>query len=183
MNVIAKALRPLYGQMCWGAEYEAMLNLSFSIGDPSIMILGKPRRIRTKSVRVRRAFARRCIHVRGRWWLWVRVAHWRYSSKEYWVTSGSSSLREIAEAVRDLSGQRLTKVQINPKTGATRFSFDLGSALDVRRISKDTDHKLWVLYKPNGYVLSVRGNGTYDHCPESGTDRRPGVTRRRIPEL
>jgi len=182
MTIIADALRSLYGQMCWGAEYEPILNLSFNIGKPLIRILGEPRRVRTRSARVRRAFARRCVWVTGPWCVQVRFAHWRYISKEYHVTSGVSSLREIAEAVSDLSGQRLTKVEVSPKMGRTRFIFDLGSLLEVRRRSKDTDEELWCLNEPSGYMLAIRANGTYDHYPRSGTDRRPSVTRRRIPE-
>ncbi len=67
---------------------------------------------------------------------------------------------------------------MNPDTGATAFSFDLGSVVEVRRFERTSTDELWILNKPNGYFLSVRGDGTYDHVPGSGLDNRPGVKRR-----
>ena len=67
-----------------------------------------------------------------------------------------------------LGGQELVSVVVEPKTGATRFAFDLGCVLNCRRFERDTDAELWMLYKPSGYVLSVHGNGNFSH--QRGTE-------------
>lgn len=61
-----------------------------------------------------------------------------------------------------LDGQRLTEVSIDSITGFTEFAFDLGAKLQVRRFTAD-ESVIWTLYKPNGYVLGIRGDGTYTH--------------------
>ena len=62
-----------------------------------------------------------------------------------------------------LDGQRLTGVTLEPLTGATEFAFDLGATLQVRRLVAD-DSDIWTLYKPNGYVLGIRGDGSCTHA-------------------
>ena len=61
-----------------------------------------------------------------------------------------------------------------------RFIVSAGSDDDVRRFERDSEDELWLLYKPSGYVLSVRGDGQYSHRPGSGSDKRRGVELRRI---
>jgi hypothetical protein len=68
-----------------------------------------------------------------------------------------------------LSGQKLIEIRVNSKTGFTEFSFDLGAVLRVRRFEVDDDADLWTLYKPNGYTVSVKGDGTFTHA--KGTAR------------
>lgn len=67
--------------------------------------------------------------------------------------------------IKFLDGQKLTHVDLDPRTGKTRFEFDLGGVLEARRFDRAFDIELWLLYKPNGYVLSVRGDGQYNHEP------------------
>ena len=62
-----------------------------------------------------------------------------------------------------LSGQRLLDIRINANNGSTEFKFDLGATLHVRRFERD-DADMWTLYKPSGYVVAVRGDGTYTHA-------------------
>jgi len=74
-----------------------------------------------------------------------------------------------------IKGHKLMAVSIDPRSGRTVFSFDLGATLEVRRMKAADRECLWELREPTGYVLSIRGDGTYDNGPASGTDRRPGV--------
>jgi hypothetical protein len=62
-----------------------------------------------------------------------------------------------------LSGQRLEEIRVNPIHGATEFLFDLGAILEVRRF-EESDADIWTLYQPNGYVLGVKGNGTFTYA-------------------
>ena len=65
-------------------------------------------------------------------------------------------------AMACLNGQKLMSIQINPSDGTTEFSFDLGAKLLTRCLEKD-DSDIWTLYKPNGFVLGVRGDGTFTY--------------------
>jgi len=62
-----------------------------------------------------------------------------------------------------LDGQKLKHIHINARDSATEFGFDLGAILQVRRFRGD-DSDVWTLYKPNGYVVGVRGDGTYTYA-------------------
>ena len=73
-------------------------------------------------------------------------------------------------------------IEVNPSTGATRFEFDLGGVLEVRRMERsDTD--IWSLFKPSGYVLSVKGDLTYAHCPGTYTDEQVRARSRPLADL
>src|SRR4029077_3129308 len=95
---------------------------------------------------------------------------WSLSTSGDLLASSSSSDRRVQKAILHLQGERLVSVRIHPKTGATRFDFDLGCVLGCRRFEKVSDDPLWILYKPNGYTLSVHGNGTYCHHRASERD-------------
>jgi hypothetical protein len=96
------------------------------------------------------------------------------------LATGASSFRKIQVAMARLEGQKLINVNVDPRTGATRFEFDVGGALEVRRFEPNSEDELWLLYKPNGYVLSVSGNGRYSHVPGSDADGRTRVELRKI---
>jgi hypothetical protein len=181
MNVIDRVFRRVYGQLCWGSHYDPLVNLSLSFGQPSLEIVMEPRKSRARSEAVKRLAARRLVSVKGRWWLWVYQAYWSISSKGERLASSSSSVCRKKQAAALLEGERLVRVDVNPQSGASRFTFDLGGELVVRRMSRDSTDELWLLYEPNRYVLSVRGDGTYDHEPGSGLDKRPGVSQRELP--
>ena len=78
----------------------------------------------------------------------------------------SSSFRGGQVAAHGFEGERLLQVEVNEKTGTTKFQFDLGAVLEVRRLQRfKRNDDLWLLYKPDGCVLSVRGDGTVSHQP------------------
>jgi len=161
-RVIEKAFQPLYGQSCWGLNYERQLNLSMNFGKPSLDVR-EPFKTDSKSEIAQRIAASRRVTVHGEWWLWITRCWWRLTSDDLGVTTDSCSLRRIERATRQLDGQKLVSVGVVPQTGATSFVFDLGCVLHCRRFERDDDAELWILYKPSGYVLSVHGNGTFCH--------------------
>ena len=163
--------QPLCGQPCWGLRFDVNLNLSMNFGRPSLHIR-EPFRADSKSETVQRIASRRCVTVRGEYWLWIYCCYWRLTAGELQLATGSSSFRRIERATAQLSGQKLASVAVEPETGATRFVFDLGCALHCRRFERDTDAELWMLYKPNGYVLSVHGNGNLSHLRSSKVEKR-----------
>lgn len=162
MNIINKTLSQLYGKPCWGLVYDRDTNLHLNFGEP-VLTIREPRPSSTKSPKARELFARRYVAVRGKWRLWVFVANWKISFDGKRAATNLSSYRKIQIALARLQGQLLTKVDINPQTGETRFRFDLGGVLKVSRWKRKSKRDLWLLYKPNGYILAIRGGGRYSH--------------------
>ena len=177
MQTVEKCFRPLIGMPCWRVSYDIYANLSMEFGEPHLRILDV---YGSKSALARRIVTRRSVIPAGRWTFWLRICYWTISSKGKSLATFSSGKRRMEDALRFLNGQKLVSVAVNPQTGATTLVFDLNGCLRARRFSRTSDEQLWCLYQPSGYCLSVRGNGTYDHAPGSGTDGRPAVIRRAL---
>ena len=178
MDIIEEAFAPVYGKPCWGMRYDCQTNLAMNFGAPRLKIR-EPYETKSKSRGVQQSAAHRLITLRGQWWLWIFCAYWRAYKGEKFIGGFSSSFQKGKIAAHYIEGQKLVRVNVNELTGATRFEFDLGGIIDVSRLRKyEPASDLWMLYKPNGYVLSVHGDGTYDHAPGSGIDHRKGVSRR-----
>ena len=170
------------GQYCWGVEYDRYFNLSMYIGNPRLDVR-EPFESTSPNKASRRFAAHRDVRPRGEWRLWLRVARWSIREGGQTLATISSSLRQKRGAMSDLEGQKLVDLRVDVRTGASCFTFDLGGVLDVRRFNRGDDDHLWDLWKPSGYVLSVRGDGTYDHEPASELDRRPRLERRPLTDL
>jgi hypothetical protein len=145
-----------------------------NFGKPSLHVR-EPFSTDSPSEAVQRMASRRRVTVRGEWWLWIYRSHWRLTADDLELATSSSSFRRIERATPEFEGQKLVSVAVKPETGATRFAFDLGCVLHCRRLDRETDAELWLLYKPSGYVLSVHGNGTFSH------QRATEVKKRRLP--
>ncbi len=169
MSLIYKTFRKIYGKPCWGLAYDTQLNLSMSFGDPKL-IIQEPQKSKSKNPLVRDLFSRRRVTVNGKWWLWIYCAYWKITLNGSRAATSSSSYLQISKSLTKLEGQILKEVHVNPRTGATRFDFDLGGILEVRRFERNSEDDLWMLYEPNGYVLSVHGDGRYSHEPGSKRD-------------
>jgi hypothetical protein len=171
LKFIKRSFQPVYGQPCWGLNYDRCLNLSMNFGKPSLCVR-EPCNTNSKSEVVQRLAAQRLVTVRGKWWLWIYYCSWRLTSDGLPLATSSSSLKRIERATAKLAGQALVSVEVEPETSATRFCFDLGCVLHCRRFEEDTDAELWMLYKPSGYVLSVHGNGTFSHQRATEVEKR-----------
>lgn len=171
-SIIQKTFRELYGQPCWGIDYSKTLNLWIQFGEPYLRVR-EPYQTKRKSKLALDMVSRRLVLPRGRWRLWVYCSYWRLSRNGDLLALFSASHQRIRQAISKLNGEKLVSVEINPETGFTRFAFDLGCLLECRRFEKQGDDPLWVLYKPNGYTLSVYGDGTYCHDRASEREKRP----------
>jgi hypothetical protein len=158
--MIDKYFRKLAAIPCWGVQWERNLNVSMSFGVPRLKIR-EPRRSSAKSEAVRRVFAHRNVTLKGDWWLWIFCARWTLSIRGLRPVRSTGSERRIRQALRLLDGQRLVDVRIDPRNSRTRFTFDLGGVLDVRKLDESEDSDIWKLYMPRRRVLSVRGDGTF----------------------
>jgi len=167
-----KHFRPLLTRPCWGVHWEPQLNISMNFGQPRLRIR-EPRRSGSASPNVRRLASRRLITVRGQWWLWCFCSRWTLRVESLPPVRSSGSQRRIREALQQLDGQKLVQVDVASDTGRTRFAFDLGAVLETRDLDDDLSD-IWSLYKPDGRVLSVRGDGSCSFGPgdEIATYRR-----------
>ena len=144
------------GHPCWGIRWDSQTNLALNFGNPRLKI----RDMRASSLL---GGPRRLVVVKGQWQLWITHAYWRLELRNGLTVTGSTSRRKILKALARLNGEKLRSVAVRPDTGATSFSFDLGSTLAVRRFEKDSVDDLWILFKPSGYVLAVNGRGEITH--------------------
>jgi hypothetical protein len=177
-KLFQSTFQKMIGQYCWGMTYSRWINLSFKLGQARLVVES------CKNNPARDRLIRGCTRVRADWFFWIWMASWRLTvittdGKRKIKANMSSSYKQKNQVTRILNGQRLTSVEINHKTGKTIFHFDLGAELIIWRW-EESAKQLWTLSKPNGYCLKVNGNGTYDHEPCSGIDKRPPVHNRPI---
>jgi hypothetical protein len=169
LTEIDRSVKGLFGNLCWNVHWMRATNLSMEFGQPRIWVIHQPKRdiriakhSRGVSIKaIRRRLNRRQVAVKGQWSLWIYLAHWRILRSGMILASSSSSLQKISPALLDLQGQRLVRAAVSRDNGATRFEFDLDTVLEVRRRNRFTPDELWLLYGRDGYVRSMRGNGTF----------------------
>ena len=164
---------PLLGKPCWNVQWHRMTNLSMNFGQPSLDI-HEPYASTAESALIRERASYRTVSVHGAWFLWIYMAHWTLQLRDGRVTTGSSSQRSRRALLVRLDGQQLMGIAIQPKTGRTRLDFDLGATLDIRRYGPAND-ELWLLYLPDGRVLTVRGDGQASlvHGDHPATEEEP----------
>jgi hypothetical protein len=162
MNLLSRSFGLICATPCWQVRWDHQVGLDMSFGAPSLEIR-EPLASSAKSPRVRRLWAYRNVSVHGEWWLWVTSPRWKLSLADDKPVTRSSTLRRIQQAIGFLDGQKFTSVELDQQTGFTRFSFDLGAVLEVRREDAAGEQELWTLHQPNGYALGVRGDGCYSY--------------------
>ena len=163
-SIIDRAFEPLYGKPCWSVQYGYGSFLTLEFGKPYLTIQepeeGKP----GWSSSMRKRHARRRIRVNGEWHLWVYCCEWLLYTGDKLVGDSAletSSKRRIARGAKELDGQKLIQVEIDPSQGRSVFIFDLGSRLETRPYDADSDQ--WLLYEPSGKVFTYRADGMYSH--------------------
>jgi len=167
MRRIRSALGRLYGLPSWQVKkgYGSFLTLEF--GRPHLHVR-EPYRSTSKSRRVREMAATRQVFVHGDWHLWIYCCDWKIFDGSRLVGSSKSTDRSIDQAARFLNGQKLIKARVVPRNMRSYFHFDLGGRLETTPF--DRTREQWLLYEPNGNVLSVRADRKYSHGPG---DRAP----------
>jgi hypothetical protein len=164
MNIVESSLQELFGIICWEPKWDCNLNLSINFGQPHLSI-SEPREVKSKDETIRQTFRLRGVTLHGDWLFWVLSAYWKLSINDFGDVTGASTYRRKKMALARLEGQKLTYASVNPSTCATQLDFDLGARLSIRRTSIMSKGDIWSLYKPDGYVLSVRANGNYHDDP------------------
>jgi hypothetical protein len=177
MRTVDQLLHPLVGELCWQARWDNQLGLDLNFGRPSLRIR-KPYHTRSKARVVRAAAARRLVTVRGEYWLWILMGRWRITLPDHRRATAVASIWTKDIVCNHFQGEVVTSFEVAPETGRTQLRFDLGSTLDIWRPRECPEEELWSLYTPGGWVLTVRGDGTYSHGRASARDRWQPISRR-----
>jgi hypothetical protein len=95
---------------------------------------------------------------------WIYCCEWEvYTGKKLVGHSDFKGSRKkwIERGAYELEGQKLTGIRVKPESGSSTFDFDLGSRLKTKPYNKRSDQ--WLLYQPDGRVLTYRADGRYSH--------------------
>lgn len=170
MRRIRTALRRLYGLACWNVKrgYGSFLTLEF--GRPHVRVR-EPYASSSEYRRVRELAASRFTYVQGDWHLWIYGCHWAVFEGSRLI-GNSDSKRRIDRAARFLNGQKLVKAWVVPRGMRSYFEFDLGGRLETKPYDRASEQ--WLLFEPNGNVLTVRADKRYSY---GSGDRQPGRER------
>src|SRR5512145_495925 len=111
---------------CWQVRWDNQVGLDMNFGNPHLVIR-HPRSSASKSPRVQALAARRRVHLHGTHWLQVAPEAWEIVLADGTRARRGASARQCDIACARLSGERLLDVEIDTKTGASEFRFDLGA--------------------------------------------------------
>jgi hypothetical protein len=110
--------------------------------------------------------ARRSIHVRGRWHLWIHSCEWRVQTKGR-IVGDWTTPRRIERAAQELNGQKLRDVRVTARGSGSVFAFEFGAVLETKPYDRSSQQ--WLLYEPDGRVLTWRADRKYQY----GSSNRP----------
>lgn len=158
---ILMTLRRLYGLPCWGVQrgYGSFLTLEF--GHPHLRIR-EPFPTDSASRRLQELAAKRLIRPAGDFHLWIYACDWAVFEGSRLV-GDSGTRRRIDRAASYLNGQKLLSAQLILRGMRTILEFDLGGRLETK--SYDRKSVQWLLYEPQGKVLTVRADKRYSYGP------------------
>src|SRR5687767_12255528 len=141
MNQIERSFSGLLGMPCWGVRRGFGSFLTLEFGSPHLVVREPVQPRAEASQRVKRLLAKRSVHARGRWHLWIYGCEWRVQA-EGRIIGDWTTPRRIERAVRELNGQKLQDVTVRPRGARTRFAFDLGAELETKPFDRSSERWL-----------------------------------------
>lgn len=111
----------------------------------------------------------RLVVIKGQWHLWIYCCGWDLLQDGKLLAHNESDRETIAEACRVLDGQALTDFRFHRDNGQCRFEFDLGGKLETGPYSDKLEVQ-WMLFRPDGKVLSFRSDSTFRFSGEEFTE-------------
>jgi hypothetical protein len=161
----------LVGKPCWEVKRGFGSFLTIEFGEPHLEVR-EPRESTSELKKVRDLISRRTVHVRGEWHLWIYCCHWGVFDGSGRLVGDTSSKKAIDRAAKYLNGQALVAGALVPRGMRTVWEFDLGATPETKPYNR-TDEQ-WMLYEPEGKVLTVRADKHYSYGSE---DRQPEKVR------
>lgn len=147
---IGSIFAPLIAQRCWLVRKGHGSFLTLEFGEPNLSVRAEPSSKHLK---------RPMVTVQGDWHLWIYICHWQIMETGAEIAVSESTDEAIAKGVRAIDGKMLIDLAVDPRTGASRFGFELETVLHTSPI--DAESEIWMLYAPDGNVLTARGDGHY----------------------
>jgi hypothetical protein len=149
-DILEKTVGKLRGIPCWRAQQGWGSFLTFEFGarlvDPPITM---------KDGRERPSIDH------GEWHLWIYCCVWRIlNGTANLLAHSNSEPEQIASACRAFQGSAFTKYLIEPQSGGSQLCFE-GAAKLVTQPYGDPLQEQWMLFCPDGYVLTYRGDGAF----------------------
>jgi hypothetical protein len=107
---------------------------------------------------------RRSAYVQGEWHLWIYCCHWKAKQDQEQLAWSEDTDELISRAADRLNGQKLIAVRVDPTTGRSSFTFDLGGSLETWPSGNDPTDEQWMVLKENE-ALAYRADGLYKRGP------------------
>jgi hypothetical protein len=157
-SIIQQSFAKVYGVPSWHVRqgYGSFLTFEFGIPRQEIepVINREP-----KGEFPRR---NRLVTICGDWHLWIYCCGWRITQDGSVLATFESPRESIAAACGPLNGQALVEFTFQPERGESVFRFDLGGKLTTAPYDDDLLEQ-WMLYCPDGHVLTYRSDGAFSH--------------------
>lgn len=162
----------IIGLPAWSVRRGYGTFLTMEFGQPSLVIREPMNSSQPSDKLAREREVRRLVSVQGQWHLWLYCSTWRVFDQVRGLIGDSSSRLSIDMAAKYLDGQALQRAQLVRRPFKTVLEFDLGASLEIVPYSRQDE--LWMLYEPEGSVLTVRADRKYSY--ELGSSK-PRETR------
>jgi len=166
---LQRAFASVIGLPAWFVRkgYGSFLTLEF--GTPHLRIREPIVASPGAGARIRAVLQRRKVTPHGDWHLWIYVCHWRVLSNGAQVAWSEASDEEICAAAREIDGQLLTNVEVDPTQGTSAFRFDQGASVQTWPYDDGNGDEQWMLYMKSGDFFTYRGDGCFSLGPGSET--------------
>jgi hypothetical protein len=168
VSLVTQAFSPLRGLPAWNVRRGHGTFLTLEFGSPHLVIREPRVASAGSSKKVRKILARRLVKVTGDWHLWIYCCNWRIDTGGKILADNEASDRRIDRAAKDLDGQCLVDVVLDPATGMSAFTFDLGATLQTWPWERPRDEpsEQWMFFiRGTGDVLTWREDGCYSLGP------------------
>lgn len=169
MRIIERALGKLANLPAWNVRRGHGTSLTFEFGQPRLFVREPVELPAERSLRVRRLFARRTVHLRGEWHLWIHSGDWSVYDESRLV-GDCTTPRRMDRAAAFLDGQKLIDCRIVVRGMRCIFQFDLGGRLETMPLDRSSEQ--WMLFEPDERVLTVRADERCSHEPANAPPDR-----------
>ncbi|MFA6968528.1 hypothetical protein [Bosea sp. (in: a-proteobacteria)] len=158
---VQSVFAPVLGLAAWSVRKGQGSMLTFEFGNPSLHVREPIEPQVTRSTKVVARLKSRVVRPIGEWYLWIYCCNWRCIARGREIAHSESTDKRIHSAARELDGQRLQSVNVDPINGTSCFAFDLGAVLETWPYEDEDLDEQWSLQRRSGYIFAYRKDGRY----------------------
>ena len=97
---------------------------------------------------------------RREWHVWIYCCYWEMFRNESSVTHCEDNRLSISNSVESLAGRLFSKIAVGID-GGSEFQFSDGTS--IRTFPWEEEAESWMIYTPEGIVLTLNSDGTWDY--------------------